>query len=641
MNSFIKKSVLGGIMAVTMVTATVPLQRAEAVSMTDLQAQIQALLAQINSLKKVVDSAPATTCSPFLTNLTLGDSGTGVTTLQKFLLSRGHVIPAGATGYYGEQTRSAVAAFQLAQGVSPSAGNFGPLTRAKANALCVPTVVTTPVNNTTPTTTVTTPKDDTKVVLKGEGELEKFQVKNGDDTNLEEGQQNKSVLELSFVGRYGDVKVNRFDLGFSPDLANNEDDPWDTFTEVSVWEGNTRLAKVDGSKKSNWKEDKQISGYTLRMSGLDYLVKENKEVELTVKVTTQKSIKGTDDGEIWNIFVPNNGIRGVDAANANVYLGDTADYVTVSIDKAGSTDELIVKRSDADPDATTFELKDDSKTGFIKVFAFDIDTDDSTHDIELRKLPISLTVSTGTVNTFMRDIRLKALGKTYTKKTITDGVTNNVVFDLSRNDFIIDGGDRITVEVEVEFYKLLPEFENATITSEVNVSSIVAEGASKLTGSKLSGRASSEEHTLSTKGISVKATSVTSTVTAVNGALNDYATYMMELSVTAFGQEVYIPVGVNSAIEYSLKDELGNTIPALGVAILDSNAKLSGDYYRLNKGETKKFTLEVSYQPGVATSLARLQLLGINFANSATAPNQNWRAVPAQHFKSDVKLIVD
>lgn len=71
-------------------------------------------------------------------NLTMGSSGSDVKSLQNFLINQGYSIPAGATGYYGNQTKSAVASWQAKTGLDISAspngqadaGNFGPISRA-------------------------------------------------------------------------------------------------------------------------------------------------------------------------------------------------------------------------------------------------------------------------------------------------------------------------------------------------------------------------------------------------------------------------------------------------------------------------------------------------------------------------------
>ena len=94
-----------------------------------LWAQVRALQAQIALLRGGAAGVS------FTSNMTIGSSGTEVSRLQSFLIGRGHVIPAGATGYFGVQTQAAVAAFQRANGVAPAIGYFGPLTRAWINAI--------------------------------------------------------------------------------------------------------------------------------------------------------------------------------------------------------------------------------------------------------------------------------------------------------------------------------------------------------------------------------------------------------------------------------------------------------------------------------------------------------------------------
>ena len=64
-------------------------------------------------------------------DLTLGLSGEDVKALQELLMIRGYSIPAGATGYFGTQTRDALALYQEKAGIVPAAGYFGAMTRAE------------------------------------------------------------------------------------------------------------------------------------------------------------------------------------------------------------------------------------------------------------------------------------------------------------------------------------------------------------------------------------------------------------------------------------------------------------------------------------------------------------------------------
>lgn len=78
------------------------------------------------------------------TSLQYGQSGSDVTKLQQFLISQGMNIPSGATGYFGNETKAAVAAWQQKNGVDNSTGPgvWGPRTIAKA------TTITQPASNT-------------------------------------------------------------------------------------------------------------------------------------------------------------------------------------------------------------------------------------------------------------------------------------------------------------------------------------------------------------------------------------------------------------------------------------------------------------------------------------------------------------
>src|SRR3989344_2360524 len=78
---------------------------------------------------------PSLAFASFDTNLGYGNSGSDVLPLQQFLNSHGFTIaesgpgsPGNESDYFGFLTRVAIAEFQAANGITPSAGYFGPLT---------------------------------------------------------------------------------------------------------------------------------------------------------------------------------------------------------------------------------------------------------------------------------------------------------------------------------------------------------------------------------------------------------------------------------------------------------------------------------------------------------------------------------
>lgn len=80
------------------------------------------------------------TCYSFSRNLTIGDSGTDVANLQKFLMNKGFDIPAisqgdALPGYFGPATATALKGYQTSVGIQAT-GFLGPLTIASINADC-------------------------------------------------------------------------------------------------------------------------------------------------------------------------------------------------------------------------------------------------------------------------------------------------------------------------------------------------------------------------------------------------------------------------------------------------------------------------------------------------------------------------
>ncbi len=106
-----------------------------------LEQQINALLAQLNALK-AQQGIPTGNCG-FTRDLSQGvSSGEDVKCLQQYLNASGNQVAASGAGspgnettFFGPLTRAAVSKWQAANGVSPAAGYFGPISLAKYNSL--------------------------------------------------------------------------------------------------------------------------------------------------------------------------------------------------------------------------------------------------------------------------------------------------------------------------------------------------------------------------------------------------------------------------------------------------------------------------------------------------------------------------
>jgi hypothetical protein len=149
--------------------AALPLANAQ--STASLQAQIAALLAQIQTLQSQLGTSSGGTSAMtynFTSDLTVGSTGSQVNSLQQFLIAKGYLTGVSApTGYFGALTQKALAAFQAANGITPSVGYFGPKSRAFVNSMSTGTTGTgTTGTGTTGTgTTVTAPATGLQVSL--------------------------------------------------------------------------------------------------------------------------------------------------------------------------------------------------------------------------------------------------------------------------------------------------------------------------------------------------------------------------------------------------------------------------------------------------------------------------------------------
>ena len=123
---------------------------ASADTASDLQAQINSLLATIQALQAQLamttggSSGSMSSGYTFSSNLMVGSTGTDVMNLQKVLNMSADTmvasgVSAGAPGHetstFGPATKAAVIKFQTKNGISPAAGYVGPITRAKLNSM--------------------------------------------------------------------------------------------------------------------------------------------------------------------------------------------------------------------------------------------------------------------------------------------------------------------------------------------------------------------------------------------------------------------------------------------------------------------------------------------------------------------------
>lgn len=238
-------AVATGLAMATSMLSLAPMAHAAALSSTQVSAII-ALLSSFgadastiaNVQASLTGGTPASTgststsssCS-FTKDLTTGSSGAEVTCLQQALIAGGYSIPAGATGYFGGQTVSAVMAWQKAAGVSPVAGYFGAKSRTAFN-----------LGGSSSTTTTTT---TTGTTVTGNGLKVALAATSPTGTVLVQGQGIGDLAEFTFSNPTS-APINVTALSFKRIGVSNDS----TLTNVYLYNNGTRITDSAGVSAS-------------------------------------------------------------------------------------------------------------------------------------------------------------------------------------------------------------------------------------------------------------------------------------------------------------------------------------------------------------------------------------------------------
>lgn len=527
----------------------------------------------------------------FTRDLTLGSTGADVIELQTWLETKGFlVIPAGVSkGYFGALTQAALAKYQMSAGITPAAGYFGPITRAKIAAEGMPSTPDEDEDE----------DEDNGDLSGGEASLENFDLSSGDDTEVEEG-STAAIAEIEFDVEDGDVSIDRIDLQLeAASTTQEETDPWDAFESLRLLVDGDEIGEADLSDEDNYLDE---DDGTIRISGIDYVVREGETVTIVVEVTAQGSVDGSDVMAEWEISLAGDtdaeaedAIRATDAEGIQQYVGDDTS-VTFDIEEEGADDDLTVRSSSDDIDAATLKVEEDEKSEMHSIFVFDLEAEES--DMELDSIQIDLEIGSSTVDmtNVISDLVLEIDGEEFDDWSFVSGAsasTSTVEFDID-GDFTIDEDSEVAVVLMAEFKAAngTNYASGETIQASIDSGSVEAEGADDLTSD---GSATGDEHTLLTAGLSVE-----EAPTVDSDSEDGVGTFTFEIELTAFEEDVTIATSSTasgSGFDFSV---VGGT--ATSSITVQSDADIEGANYVVEEGSTESFTVVVSVDPAASGS---------------------------------------
>lgn len=574
---------------------------ARAATDAEYQAQIAALLAQIAAIQAQLSGTTTGSCYVFTTDLTLGSTGESVRALQVYLNNKGYLVATAGVGskgnestYFGGLTRVALAKYQAGVGITPAAGYFGPVTRAKVNADCAPTTGG-GGTGTAPTSTVLTG---------GEADLSDFRLRREQSSGAE-GESDIEFATASFDVDDGDVRIERLELMASSTDASLNIQPWRFFDRINVLVDGREVAGKDADTRSAWNEVRK-GVYRMTITNLNQVVREGDRAELTLAADITGSIDTQDLAQEFAFSIEDRGIRATDGAGIQQYIGNGNASVSFGFDNEQNGDLRITSSSD-DPDASILVADRNKESRDYTVFAFDIDNKD---DVDAVITDLKLTVADLNVGVDADDVLRRAtlvVGRDSYQGDIT---ASGIEFDDLDINVDANGSEKIELRV-----RLVRNATSTPISFSVDNADLEAEGVRSGDNADVSGSASSEIHAIAFSGIEVTPISANAKTLGENDTVGQY---VISFKVKAIDEDAFIATTSNATgtvgVTYVID---GATFTGTANSVISSSASQNGGFYRVSKGSSETFTLTVTLDPAAQGTFS-IRVGNIRFGENAS-----------------------
>jgi peptidoglycan hydrolase-like protein with peptidoglycan-binding domain len=400
----------------------------------------------------------AESCDPeALVPVSYGQRGSAVRNAQACLMEAGYDIPAGATGYYGEQTRRAVQAFYqdwygnwdgrrlgprgvaelksrlaAAPGEGPSQPSQ-PSQQDQISALVAAVLAALQQMGLLPSTS-------TQQQAAGE---EGFLTVDKDPTvaavTLREGESGR-VVGLRFRADNGAVRVQSIFLRWTSSVA-----PHRVISALKVVDSQGNVLYQTNVGPSTFLQDSSLN-YYLPVSGLNVNVPKNGYASVFVEVTVVGTLpSGALGSNALRFAVDQNDVRGRDGAGIDRFgpSGTLPWSATLQQSLAGNARFVLALNPNTPKQGYVFGDPTDGRAEKVKVLSFDVTARND--NLRVTKVEGSVT-NTSTVQAVylaqgnnVMDVR-------------TPSATGTFVFDVTPANFTVNRDQTVTFDVLVDLY---------------------------------------------------------------------------------------------------------------------------------------------------------------------------------------------
>jgi len=576
------------------------------------------------------------------TTLRVGSTGVYVSTLQSF-------VGAVADGSFGPMTKAKVMAWQAANGLTAD-GVFGPLSKAKANAVGAPVTGTYPAGCTSsagystttglPCTTVTgtypagctstvgySPTTGAKCdgstteggtstgpLQGGAGTLDLTTTTTSVEGHATESKANVKVLGFKAEASGSDIALTNVKLVFK-NCESGCDAAAETTSEklteyidtVKVYMGTTQVGSADAADFTRDSGTPDTYTKTIALSGA--VIRDGDKNTFWVEVSSG-SIDTDNLDALWNVDVDS--IRYTDATGvilSDSYAGDLDK--TFSYESASADDNIAIKTSTTNPDASTVEVKENDPVDDVLIGAFKLKVDTDSSDITLLEMPVVLhfAANGATADEFADNVisalNVKIDGTSYEADLTTDSTSNGAgtatyTLDLNDSNVVIDSGDTVEVEIYADFNEQKTNYaDGTTVYAVVDSNNFDAEGADTLAADEKDGTFTGEVQTLNLNAVNVALVSTPTLTLSTTGHDDIASIYLAKFIFNVTAPEdfdIYLPADTfdfgtagTEGIEYTVS----NDAPVTSAVLSSTADEGNHDNYLVSAGTTEKFTFSV------------------------------------------------
>ena len=581
--------------------------------------------------------------------LRFGARNSAVKNLQACLIEAGYNIPAGATGYYGAQTRKAVKEFYK-EWYGAWHGNWvGPQGVKQLVALVrgvqeQPTTVEQPTTPTTPTTGVspdvlaqvlqkiqagdvqgalslllsalggaqapTTAEQPTGTTTAEQPTAveEGFLTVDKDPTvaavTLREGESGK-VVGLRFRADNGAVNIKSIFLRWTGSTA-----PHRVISALKVVDSQGNVLYQTNVGPNTFLQDSSLN-YYLPISGLNVVVPKNGYASVFVEVT----IVGTLPAGVNSLSfkVGQNDVRGRDGAGIDRF-GPSSELTwsaTLSQTLAGQARFVGALNPNTPKQQYVFGEPVDGRAEKVKVLSFDLTAKNDN---------LRVTQITGFVTQNATTVQAVYLAQGNNVLDVrTPAASGAFTFDVTPANFIINKDQTVTFDVLVDF--VAPSTPGvATFTVSVATTS----GVNSL-GDNVSSATQVTSEMMRAVRVGPQFAVVQKTIDPIKDTGNNTTTVsnvVFRVNVKAVGGTLYVPASNTATITIETAGGSSQTavVSPNAVRVGSTNVSAVGGYYVVPEGSTYEFEFRTSGQTFTGVQSVRARLSSFAFDNDTSAP---------------------